>query len=379
MKAMTLLTCVLAFALGCIAWEQPGDPLGSASTPVTIHVPGDFPTNREGMLAASDGDTVLVAPGEYYEQINFSGKEIVLASHYVLNQEFDLIQNTIIDGFDQQYEDTASCVLFVSGEGNGAELVGFTLRGGTGTHWVDPQYPDWTWHSGGGIFIFQASPTIRNNIIADNHVNDPLGADGASGGGICTYGGNPVIINNIIQNNTALYGAGVVIDYSGCLFTNNIVAGNSGGQSYGGAAFWTIGNGEWPILIENNTVVNNEALPPGKAGAMYLWSSDVVARNNIFRGNTQPEGGPIFLTGGATLDLTYSNIEGGYDGEGNIDADPLFADTSFLLSSGSPCIDAGNPDVLYNDREDPGFPGSALWPSFGGLTNDMGVYGGSNC
>jgi hypothetical protein len=171
----------------------------------------------------------------------------------------------------------------------------------------------------------------------------------------------------------------VVIDYSGCLFTNNIVAGNSGGQSYGGAAFWTIGNGEWPILIENNTVVNNEALPPGKAGAMYLWSSDVVARNNIFRGNTQPEGGPIFLTGGATLDLTYSNIEGGYDGEGNIDADPLFADTSFLLSSGSPCIDAGNPDVLYNDREDPGFPGSALWPSFGGLTNDMGVYGGSNC
>ncbi len=44
-----------------------------------------------------------------------------------------------------------------------------------------------------------------------------------SGGGLLMYGGNPTIINNIIKNYTALYGAGVVIDYSGCEFKNNIV------------------------------------------------------------------------------------------------------------------------------------------------------------
>ena len=59
-------------------------------------------------------------------------------------------------------------------------------------------------------------------------------------------------IDHVIKNNTAIYGAGVVIDYAGCLFKNNIVAGNSGGQDYGGGGFWMIGNGTEPVIIENN-------------------------------------------------------------------------------------------------------------------------------
>jgi hypothetical protein len=70
------------------------------------------------------------------------------------------------------------------------------------------------------------------------------------------------------------------------------------------------------------------------------------------------------------------DIEGGYSGQGNIDKDPLFEDTGFLLSSGSPCIDAGDPDAKYNDPEDPQSPGNAQYPSMGLLRNDMGVYGG---
>ncbi len=377
----TLITIALLLACSCTAAGQDhrAEPSMGEGSPVTLLVPEEYPTIQEAILAASGGDTVLVAPGTYFENINFMGKEIVVAGHYILHRDFELIQGTVIDGSLQQYADTASCVLFVTGEGSGAELVGFTLRGGTGTRWVDPQYPDWSWHSGGGILVFQASPTIRNNIITGNHVDDPLGADGASGGGICTFNGNPLIVNNIIRSNTALYGAGVVIDYSGCQFLNNIVADNSGGQQYGGGAFWTIGNGSDPIILENNTVVNNQVLAPGKGGALYLWSSEVVARNNIFWGNTQPEGGPVHLAGSATLDLTYSVMEGGYPGMGNLDADPLFADTSFLLSPGSPCIDSGDPDAGCHDPEDPGNPGYALWPSFGTVTSDMGVYGGPRC
>jgi len=339
-----------------------------------IHVPGDQPTIQAGIDDAINGDTILVAPGTYFENINFNGKNIVVASHYVLDKELTFINSTIIDGSQAQYADTASCIRIVSGEDSTAVLQGFTIKQGSGTHWVDPQFPNWTWHSGGGIFIFESSPTIKNNYIIDNHVDDNTGVDGASGGGILTYGGNPVVINNIINNNTALYGAGVVVDYSGCVFKNNIVAQNSGGQDYGGGGFWTIGNGDEPIIIENNTIVDNES--ELKGGAMYLWSTQLTARNNILWNNTQATGGQIYLREGASAEITWSDVEGGFDGEGNIEQPPQFADTNFILLPSSPCADAGNPDVQYNDPEDPENTGQALWPSQMQLRNDMGAYGG---
>jgi len=342
-----------------------------------IHVPSDQPTIQAGIDNAINGDTVLVAPGTYYENINFKGKNIVVASHYVLDDDLEFINSTIIDGSQAQYADTASCVRIVSGEDSTAVLQGFTIRQGTGTHWIDPQFPTYTWHSGGGIFMFQSSPSIKNNYIINNHVDDDTGVNGASGGGICMYGGNPTIINNVIKNNTALYGAGVVIDYSGCVFKNNIVTQNSGGQDYGGGGFWTIGNGVDPVIIENNTIVDNES--ELKGGAMYLWSTQLTARNNIIWGNTQSSGNQIFLYDGGNAEITYTDIEGGYTGEGNIDILPQFIDTSFMLAPGSPCIDAGNPDEIYNDQEDLQNPGQPLWPAMGELRNDMGVYGGLGC
>ncbi len=80
------------------------------------------------------------------------------------------------------------------------------------------------------------------------------------------------------------------------------------------------------------------------------------------------------------LYVRYSNIDGGWPGIGNIDADPLFVDREnddYTLQPESPCIDAGIPDERFNDPEDPDDPGFALWPAMGTLRNDMGVYGGS--
>ena len=339
-----------------------------------INVPDDQSSIQAGIDAATNGDTVLVDTGTYFENINFKGKNIVVASHYIINNDLDFINSTIIDGSNPTTTDTASCVVFLSGEDSTAVLQGFTITQGTGTHWIDPQFPAYTWHSGGGIFMFQSSPTIKNNYIINNHVDDDTGVDGASGGGICMYDGNPTIINNIIKNNTAIYGAGVVIDYSGCVFKNNIVAQNSGGQDYGGGGFWTIGNGTEAIIIENNTIVDNES--ELKGGAMYLWSTQLTARNNIIWGNTQSAGNQIFLYKGGYAEISYTDIEGGYTGEGNIDLPPQFADTNFILVSTSPCIDTGNPNVQFDDPEDPENPGQALWPSQGQLRNDMGAYGG---
>jgi hypothetical protein len=79
----------------------------------------------------------------------------------------------------------------------------------------------------------------------------------------------------------------------------------------------------------------------------------------------------------SVCEITYSNIEGGWEGEGNIDEDPLFADSlDYFLSDQSPCIDTGDPDSVFYDLEDPDNPGYALLPSLGTIRNDMGAYGG---
>ncbi len=87
--------------------------------------------------------------------------------------------------------------------------------------------------------------------------------------------------------------------------------------------------------------------------------------------------------------MSYSNIDssdvvGSWISTNNINADPQLMDTALtagdtvfcILTAGSPCIDAGDPDPTYNDPEDPNNLGYALWPSMGTIRNDMGAYGG---
>ncbi|HMQ88797.1 MAG TPA: hypothetical protein PKB07_14480 [Flavilitoribacter sp.] len=49
----------------------------------TIRIPADYPTIQAGIDHAAAGDTVLVSPGVYSENLNFNGLDIVLASFYL--------------------------------------------------------------------------------------------------------------------------------------------------------------------------------------------------------------------------------------------------------------------------------------------------------
>ena len=120
----------------------------------------------------------------------------------------------------------------------------------------------------------------------------------------------------------------------------------------------------------NNTIINNLG---AVVGGIYGLGSTPDVMNNIVWGNTYNSGGQIT---GATV--TYSDIEGGYTGTGNINNLPLFDMTTEynLLSLGSPCIDAGNPDPMYNDIEHIFNPGYAMPPAHDSLRNDMGHCGG---
>lgn len=355
----------------------------SISNANTIKVPQDFATIQAAINASTNGDTVLVASGTYYENINFNGKNIVLTSNYGVTGDASYIKNTIINGSTPVHPDTASCVRIISGEDSTAVLQGFTLTNGKGTKWTD-EHGAGTFVEGGGIFVTQSSPTIRYNLIVNNEaINSPTGTVSAGGGAIRCGDGSPHIINNVILNNKGMYGAGIVLNYCAeALIANNIINGNqvfeavSGRQTFGGGGLWvfeTLPGNDLPNVIVNNTITGNSSNTNGCG--IRVWAANATIKNNIVWNNFQSDKEQINLTT-ANVIAEYNNVENDIEGTGNIKVDPSFADSSFYLRDNSPCIDAGDPDTGYNDNEDSNSPGNALFPSKGIINNDMGAYGG---
>ncbi|HTY07801.1 MAG TPA: Ig-like domain-containing protein [Candidatus Edwardsbacteria bacterium] len=341
----------------------------AALSATVINVPADRATIQAGIDNAASGDTVLVARGTYYENINFRGRGITVASRFLLTGDVADIDSTVINGGAPVHPDTASCALFISGEDSSAVLCGFTLTAGGGTRWPD-EHGAGTYREGGGVLVALCSPTIRNNRIVDNHTVGGDGLSGAGGGGIRAGDGDPRILDNVIEfNSGADYGGGIVLNYCGATVRNNLIYRNSGGAAYGGGGLWLNGNGAQPKLIENNTIVGNSSGSSG-GGICFLGGASATVRNVIIWGNSTPQ-----MTAGHTA--SYCDIQGGWSGTGNIDAEPLFADGNyFLLSASSPCVDAGDTSVALDDPADGAHPGQALWPARGALRSDIGAYGG---
>jgi parallel beta-helix repeat protein len=195
-------------------------------------------------------------------------------------------------------------------------------------------------------------PLITNNNIISNA---SFYSDGSGfGGGIYVEDGSPIIINNLIVNNKANNGGGIGIE-----------------ASY----YW---KQEPSPKIENNTIYGN--IVNGNGGGIYIDHRDsVILKNNIIWSNIARADSQISRTKEAIMTITYSDIQGGWQGEGNINANPLFVNMTngdYHLQPKSPCIDKGSPDIIYNDPVDPQKPGYALFPALGTLRNDMGAYGG---
>jgi len=341
----------------------------------TIEVPADYPTIQEAINASANGDTIVVSPATYFENINFRGKNVFLTSLYYLEADTSFISSTVIDGSSPAFPDTASCVIFNSGEDSTAVLQGFTITGGGGTIWTDIHGAG-DYREGGGILIELSSPTIMHNIISYNACTDQTGVTSTGGGGIRIGDGNPVIVNNSIIHNVARYGAGIVVNYTGCTIVNNVIASNSGGEDYyGGSGIWIVGNSPGKIKnIFNNTIVNNTSTLSNGTGGISVWSSTQVnIKNNILWDNLPAL--QIRVTS-ATANVRYNDVQGGYIGVGNINSNPMFDIESYILDEMSPCVDKGDTSAVFNDLEDIDNLGMALFPSWGNLRNDMGAYGG---
>ena len=295
-----------------------GVPLPPRPTPITIHI------STTGSDDTGDG-----SPDNPYLTIQrgimeaFDGDTILVADGtYVENLTFhgkaitveSVSSNPELCIIDGDRKD--SVVTFRNSEGADSVLSGFTIQNGSG-----------------GVYCYSSSPVISSNIIKGNRyyrIYSSHSSYQSNGGGICCYNSSPVIDNNVIVENRS--GGGI-----SCLYSSS-------------------------ATVVNNTIVGND-----KGGISCSQDSFITVINSIFWGNMPQE----INAYADDVNVTYSNVRGGYPGVGNIDVYPRFAGVGdYHLSDCSPCIGAG---IMTQDVPDTDIEGNPR-PYPGGSAPDMGAY-----
>jgi parallel beta-helix repeat protein len=257
----------------------------------TVQFP--FASVQRGIDCASHQDTVLVNEGRYLGNIDFSGKAVLVASHFILNGSYNTLRSTILDGNRQ-----GSVITFASGEDSSSVIRGFTITGGYST-------------DGGGIFCYGSSPIIVENFLVEN---DTYGGYGGGGGIYCGYGSNAKIHRNVLVD-CGLPEFILLEQESDVDLVNNTLCN-------GWDAISILSNSH--ALLKNN-IINRF----GCCGIRCYGGTWTIEYNDIFQNDPNYEGLP---------DQTGFN--------GNISADPLFLDwgeNDLRLTLDSPCINAGDP------------------------------------
>ena len=335
--------------------------------PSIINIPADYPTIQQGIDASSDGDTVLVQPGTYVENLEILGKDIVLGSMFLMTGDTLYISSTIIDG------DSAGFVIDIDYVNPPASIIGFTIQNGQHNFGVN----------GGGIYVRGSGIVIDNNIIRDNTAL-PYGAGagiyltqcaygsvisynlirdnyGGDGSGISLSYSDLLIRDNTIMNNIAIYyGGGIECsNYSDPIIVNNIIMGNSADQ--GGAIY--ISSSSNPN-VDNNTIENNEADSRGGGLFIEIFSEPSII-NNLFEGNSISEpggrGGAMYLNHCDPLihnNIIQSNSSLGSDcwggGISGMESDAIVSNNLIRSNSGSIRgggigFGSGSNPIIYNN------------------------------
>lgn len=369
---------------------------------IIIYVPSQYPTIQQGLNAAQYGDTVLVATGNYAENISWPSQDgIYLMSETgpsltsingngigraVNFPNYAFSRSTVITGFtieNGSAERGAGIYLYGSPyiigntiqhniaqgtstwvygggifcDGNGAPRIEANTISGNACH---GEY----WNHGGGLYIDDGvSPLIIGNLF---EYDSTVGGYWNYGSGIyCDQNSSPDIRHNVIYNCVATggdrgYGVGIHA-YGDCpaYILSNLLYGNTA-QS----GTWNYGAGiqvENMAFVCNNTIINNQCIGgnSNRGGGIHVYDSTCTIANNIIVNNSASNGGGIAGSSGAHATLmnndVWNNTGGNYynitPGTNDISEDPLFVTGplgDYYLSQiaagqaqNSPCLDYG--------------------------------------
>jgi hypothetical protein len=378
-SAMMVVVALTAFSVNAAVWYAKPVATGAGSGGSW----GNAATLQTAMESAVSGDQIWVLQGtyvpssyNYYDEAihgndprhrHFAPRDGVGIYGGFVGTETELGQRnwrtnlTILDG-DLGASGKVYHVLvnWFSVPGASTVLDGLTIANGNA---------DSTgWHACGGGMISvgdNVNPSVRNCTFRDNGAASYGGAFFADAGADATFE-NCVFRNNVSGNlgGAITLFANCAAVVNGCLFHDNTAA-------YGGAILL---DGASPTLaVANCTFADNVSTDMGGGGIAILGPSTTIV-NSIFWGNS-PDG---VYDRDTTTAVTYSDVQGGFAGTGNLSADPQFADAvsgDYRLQLASSCIDVGsNGGVPAGLTVDLDGTDRILDTLGGGAIVDMGAY-----
>ena len=347
MRSVTNVCIVCIVCIVCLVFLTPF-PAQGVTHRVDHAGGGDYLTIQEGISAASEGDTVLVAPGTYTGAMNrtldFAGTNVMLMSE-------EGPDATTID-----CEALSRAIYFQSGEGPSSHLFGFTITNGQDFY-------------GGAVYCVGSSPTIANCVFEGNSASVTGGAM------LIVANSSPAVINCVFDGNSAhdLSGSGGGAVYceqfsapvfTSCTFTDNTADQNGGAicTFFAQPTFDTctfIGNsavnlggaimagGNATPTLDTCTFAENVAV---NGAVMFASQSPGIVINTIMALN---DGGGTITCAGCSPQIThccvFENVGGDslcgnyYD---NLFTDPLFCHPvqgNYGLHADSPCLPEYNP------------------------------------
>ncbi len=235
-----------------------------------LHVPEEYETIAVAIETAADGDSVIISEGEYFENIDFRGRAIVIIG------ATGNPRDVIIDG-----DASGSVVTFDSEETESSQLIGITLTNGSN-------------EKGGGINCENSSPTILNCIIENNF--------GGAGGGIsCELNANPTIIECFLYDNEADSNGGGIScrEESNPEITRSHISRNHARDSGGGIYMYA----DCAPDISMSLIYQNSAIRRGGGIMISQQCTLAVSQCQIVENTCRYDGGGIVIQGQAVLSM----------------------------------------------------------------------------